>query len=58
VTLHDRPLLGVGLALLVEDLRWDFDLADVVNQRGPLKCRPLVGGEIELFSDQVGVEAL
>ena len=49
------PLLGRQLALLVEDLRGNFELADVVQQRGPVQTRRALRIEAELLADEVGV---
>jgi hypothetical protein len=43
VALEDLPLVRGRLARLVEDLRGHVDLADVVDQRGPLEPAHLLG---------------
>ena len=43
VGLDDRPLVGVELAGLVDDLLGDRDLADVVEERGELEVAPALG---------------
>ena len=57
VARKDRPLLGVGPALQVEDLGGHGDLAEVVEQRRPPELLQLLLVEADLGSDQLGVGA-
>ena len=51
VGLHQRPLLVVQLAGLVDDRVGDVDLADVVQQRAELGLAPHVLADAELLGD-------
>ena len=55
VVSHLLPLFGCELALLVEDLGRYVELADVVQQRGPVQARRALRVETELLADEVGV---
>src|SRR4051812_34330236 len=54
---NDLPLVGREPLGLVEYLRGNIELADVVQQRGPVELVLAVGVEAELFADQVGIRA-
>ena len=51
VGLDDRPLVGVELAGLVDDLLGDRDLADVVQEGAELEVAALLGARAELVGD-------
>ena len=57
VPAHVFPLFGREPALLVQDGGRHVELADVVQQRGPVQLRGALFVEAELLSDQVGVGA-
>ena len=54
--LHQTPLVLVQRTRLVEDLRRDPELPDVVHQRGPPQAIPIGLGQLELLAEQVGVD--
>ena len=55
MALEDLPLFIGGLALLVQDLRWNPQLPDVVDERRPVQLLPVCRGEVHLLGDEVGV---
>lgn len=57
MTTDDLPLLVGRASVLVQDLLGDFELADVVDQRGPSELGRVLGLELHLLGDEVGVGA-
>ena len=55
MALDDLELLVCELALLVQDLRGNLDLADVVQQRGPAQTLQRVLAQVHLLTDHLGV---
>ena len=55
VAADDLPLVRRELLRLVEDRRGDVELADVVQQRGPVQLAPALGIERQLLADQISV---
>jgi hypothetical protein len=51
------PLLVGGLPVLVQDLRADLELPDVVEERGPVQAVEIVIREVELLAEAVRVGA-
>jgi hypothetical protein len=51
------PLLVGWLPVLVQDLRADFELPDVVEERGPVQAVEIVVREVELLAEAVRVGA-
>jgi hypothetical protein len=51
------PLVVGGLAGLVQDLRADVELADVMEERGPVEAVELLGRQAELLAEAVRVGA-
>ena len=51
------PLLVGRLAGLVQDLRADVELADVVEERGPVQPVELLSCQAQLLAEAVGVGA-
>ncbi len=57
VLFEDRPLIGVGPTLLVQDRRGHFELADVVHEPCPVQPIQVVLGQVEFFTDHQRVGA-
>jgi hypothetical protein len=51
---YHGPLFIVELAVLVEDVRVNRELADIMKQCGPAKAVPISGRQVELGSDEFG----
>ena len=54
VILYHSPLVIVELPVLVEDVRVDGELADIMKQCGPAKAVPISGRQVELVGDEFG----
>src|SRR5947207_7983074 len=54
---HDFPLVGGETALLGKDLRGNVELADVVQERGPMELARTLRIECELLADEVRIGA-
>ena len=54
---EDLPLLVIGAFVLVEDLVRDLELADVVEQPGPVQPIHLARVEADFVTDHLGVGA-
>ncbi len=54
---HHLPLVVVEATRLVDDLRWDLELADVVEHGCPLQLVAPLGIDLHLLAEHVGVSA-
>ena len=57
MTSEDFPLFVCWSRRLVEDLRWNFEFADVVQQRTPTQTIQVIIREAHLLPDDIGIGA-